>query len=49
MDYTRPAQVGVQRPKPLLQKQGDLFVLEVENPLVIDHLRAQLQRPGLRE
>lgn len=31
---------------PLLQKQGDLFVLEIENPLVIDHLRSKLQQLG---
>ncbi len=31
---------------PLLQKQGELFALEIENPLVIDHLRAKLQTLG---
>ncbi len=31
---------------PLLQKQGELFVLEIENPLVIDHLRSTLQSLG---
>lgn len=31
---------------PLLQKQGDLFVIEIENPLVIDHLRSKLQTLG---
>ncbi|MCM3565508.1 hypothetical protein [Hydrogenophaga intermedia] len=32
--------------KPIIQKRGDLFVLEVENPLLSDHLRALLQRLG---
>lgn len=32
--------------EPLFQKQGDLFVLEIENPLVIDHLRSKLQSLG---
>ena len=32
--------------RPLLQKQGELFVLEVENPLVSDHLRDKLQQLG---
>lgn len=32
--------------RPLLQKQGELFVLEVENPLVSDHLRAKVQQLG---
>ncbi len=32
--------------RPLIQKQGDLFVLEIENPLVADHLRARLQNLG---
>ncbi|MFK4752737.1 hypothetical protein [Oceanobacter antarcticus] len=31
---------------PVLQKQGDLFVLEIENPLVIDHLRSELKNLG---
>lgn len=31
---------------PLIQKQGELFVLEVENPLVIDHLKAKVQQLG---
>jgi hypothetical protein len=31
---------------PLIQKQGELFVLEIENPLVIDHLRAKVQLLG---
>lgn len=32
--------------RPLLQKDAELFVLEVENPLVADHLRAKLQSLG---
>jgi hypothetical protein len=32
--------------RPILQKRGDLFKLEVENPLVSDHLRAKLQELG---
>lgn len=32
--------------RPLLQKDGELFVLEVENPLLSDHLRAKLQSLG---
>lgn len=32
--------------RPLIQKQGDLFVLEIENPLVSDHLRALVQSVG---
>lgn len=32
--------------RPLLQKQSELFVLEVENPLVSDHLRDKLQQLG---
>ncbi len=31
---------------PVVQKQGDLFVLEIENPLVADHLRAKVQQLG---
>jgi hypothetical protein len=31
---------------PILQKQGDLFVLEIENPLVSDHLRNMVQKVG---
>ena len=31
---------------PIVQKQGDLFVLEIENPLVIDHLRARMKSLG---
>ena len=30
--------------KPLIQKQGALFCLEIENPLVIDHLKDRLKR-----
>lgn len=30
--------------RPLLQKSGEQFVLEVENPLVSDHLKAKLQK-----
>jgi hypothetical protein len=32
--------------RPLIQKNGELFVLEVENPLVSDHLRAKVQKLG---
>lgn len=32
--------------RPLIQKQGELFVLEIENPLVIDHLRSKVQSLG---
>lgn len=32
--------------RPLIQKQGELFVLEIDNPLVIDHLRSKLQMLG---
>lgn len=32
--------------KPLIQKNGDLYVLEVENPLVSDHLRSRVQKLG---
>lgn len=31
---------------PVLQKQGDLFVFEIENPLVSDHLRHMFQQIG---
>jgi len=31
---------------PLFQKQGDLFAMEIENPLVLDHLRSKLQTLG---
>ncbi len=30
--------------RPLLQKNGELFILEIENPLVSDHLRSRVQR-----
>ncbi len=32
--------------RPLIQKDGELFVLEVENPLLSDHLRAKVQKLG---
>ncbi len=32
--------------RPLIQKDGDLYVLEVENPLVSDHLRSQVKKLG---
>lgn len=32
--------------QPLLQKQGDVFCLEIENPLVADHLRSLLRELG---
>ncbi len=32
--------------KPHILKQGDLFCLEIENPLVLDHLKDKLQRLG---
>ena len=31
---------------PIIQKQGDLFALEIENPLELDHIRAIVQRTG---
>ncbi|MEJ5999590.1 hypothetical protein [Paucibacter soli] len=31
---------------PMLHKQGELFALEVENPLLADHLKARLQQLG---
>lgn len=31
---------------PLIQKQGDLFCLEIENPLLIDHLKFRLAQMG---
>lgn len=31
---------------PILQKQGDLFVLEIENPLLTDYLRAKIHKLG---
>lgn len=32
--------------KPLIQKQGELFCLEIENPLLIDHLKYRLGQLG---
>ncbi|WP_428240091.1 hypothetical protein [Gynuella sp.] len=32
--------------RPLIQKNGDLYVLEVENPLISDHLRSKVQKLG---
>lgn len=32
--------------RPLIQKSGELFVLDVENPLVSDHLRSRVQKLG---
>ncbi|AJQ96227.1 hypothetical protein [Gynuella sunshinyii] len=32
--------------RPLIQKNGDLYVLEVENPLISDHLRSKIQKLG---
>jgi hypothetical protein len=32
--------------RPLIQKSGDFFVLEVENPLVSDHLRSRVKKLG---
>lgn len=29
---------------PIMQKQGDLFVFEIESPLIIDHLRSKLKK-----
>jgi len=31
---------------PVIQKQGDLFALEIENPLELDHVRAIIQNLG---
>lgn len=31
---------------PVIQKRGDQFVLEVESPLALDHLRAKVQKLG---
>ncbi len=31
---------------PIMQKDGDLFLLEIENPLVSDHLRSKVQTLG---
>ena len=32
--------------KPIIQKAGEYFVLDVENPLVLDHLKAQVRQLG---
>ncbi|MDH5607270.1 MAG: hypothetical protein OEY93_10305 [Anaerolineae bacterium] len=32
--------------RPILQKQGELFLLEIENPLVGDHLKSKIQKLG---
>ncbi|HWR66969.1 MAG TPA: hypothetical protein VN364_12705, partial [Bellilinea sp.] len=32
--------------RPIVQKQGELFALEIENPVVSDHLRAKVQSLG---
>lgn len=32
--------------RPLIQKSGELFVLEIENPLVADHLRDKVKNLG---
>lgn len=32
--------------RPIIQKRGDLFALEIENPLLSDHLRAKIQALG---
>lgn len=32
--------------RPLLQKQGEIFCIEVENPLVADHVRSLLKEVG---
>ncbi len=32
--------------RPIIQKRGDSFALEIENPLLSDHLRAKLKRLG---
>lgn len=32
--------------RPLIQKDGEQFILEVENPLVSDHLRSKVQKLG---
>ncbi|WP_166485012.1 hypothetical protein [Nitrosomonas eutropha] len=32
--------------RPIIQKSGDQFVLEVENPLISDHLRSKIQDLG---
>ena len=40
------AQVRELLARPRIAKDGDLFILEVENPLVLDHLRAQVKKVG---
>ncbi len=32
--------------RPLLQRQGELFALEIENPVLVDHLRKKLSELG---
>lgn len=32
--------------KPLIDKKGNHFMLEVENPLLLDHLRSKIQQLG---
>lgn len=32
--------------RPIIQKRGDFFALEIENPLISDHLRAKIQVLG---
>jgi hypothetical protein len=32
--------------RPMIQKSGEVYILEVENPLVSDHLRARVQALG---
>jgi len=32
--------------RPIIQKDGEQFVLEIENPLVSDHLRSKVQKLG---
>lgn len=32
--------------RPLIQKNGEQFILEIENPLVSDHLRSKVQKLG---
>ncbi len=32
--------------EPILQKRGESFALEIENPLLLDHIRAKLQKMG---
>lgn len=40
------ARVKLLLKRPIIQKSGDQFVLEVENPLVSDHLRSKVQTLG---